>query len=386
MVGVRLPFSLGGARRNPDNWTLAATPPSGGWGVINRGYTGHEHLDAFGIINMNGRVYDPLTAMFFSPDPFIQSAGDWKNYNRYSYCMNNPTRYIDPSGYKYRDQVEQTDRPDYIGFTNHAGGGGGGNTWSSSFYQTSTGGYHYDWSAHDSGTPGVYRDIRGNEVSYNDTYNNCIVPWSNADRIYAHNTSIGGISRGNYIDGFKLKGVLYEFDLPLKYGERIGYGNSETSDWLQTANDFSGISTSLIAGGIEGVNAYIRNQFSNLSWSLWTKLGNDSQAWRTAYVLGKTGAAAMKIVGATGGVLGGLSASYSTYKVIDQYTSVGGGLRGLNNIKAWDVADATVGWLGTASVAVLLFGTTNPVSWALAGIGATGYGVFRAGQYIYKNF
>ncbi len=50
-----------GARRNPNNWTLAATPPSGGWGAMltNRGYTGHEHLDAYGIINMNGRVYDP---------------------------------------------------------------------------------------------------------------------------------------------------------------------------------------------------------------------------------------------------------------------------------------------------------------------------------------
>jgi len=48
---------------------------------------------------MNGRVYDPTTAMFFSPDPFIQSPGDWSNYNRYSYVSNNPTKYIDPSGY-----------------------------------------------------------------------------------------------------------------------------------------------------------------------------------------------------------------------------------------------------------------------------------------------
>ena len=45
--------------------------------IVNRGYTGHEHLDAFGIINMNGRVYDPLTAMFFSPDPYVQAPGNW---------------------------------------------------------------------------------------------------------------------------------------------------------------------------------------------------------------------------------------------------------------------------------------------------------------------
>jgi len=58
----------------------------------------HEHLDAFGIINMNGRVYDPLTAMFFSPDPFVQAPGNWLNYNRYSYVLNNPFKYTDPSG------------------------------------------------------------------------------------------------------------------------------------------------------------------------------------------------------------------------------------------------------------------------------------------------
>jgi RHS repeat-associated protein len=92
-----------GARRNPDDWRQKDNRSSF---ITNRGYTGHEHLDMFNIINMNGRVYDPLTAMFFSPDPFIQSAGDWKNYNRYSYCLNNPTRYTDPSGYQQVKQYE----------------------------------------------------------------------------------------------------------------------------------------------------------------------------------------------------------------------------------------------------------------------------------------
>src|ERR1035437_7406196 len=86
-----------GARRNASDW---AQKDNGSNLIINRGYTGHEHLDAFGIINMNGRVYDPATASFMSPDPFIQSPGDWVNYNRYSYCMGNPMRYTDPSGYE----------------------------------------------------------------------------------------------------------------------------------------------------------------------------------------------------------------------------------------------------------------------------------------------
>jgi RHS repeat-associated protein len=55
-------------------------------------------LDAFGVIDMNGRVYDPFTALFMSPDPYVQSPSDWLNYNRYSYCLNNPFKYTDPSG------------------------------------------------------------------------------------------------------------------------------------------------------------------------------------------------------------------------------------------------------------------------------------------------
>lgn len=65
---------------------------------IDRGYTMHEHLDEFGLINMNGRVYDPAVAQFLSPDPYIQDGANWLNYNRYAYCYNNPTRYTDPNG------------------------------------------------------------------------------------------------------------------------------------------------------------------------------------------------------------------------------------------------------------------------------------------------
>ncbi|MDD3077753.1 MAG: SpvB/TcaC N-terminal domain-containing protein [Paludibacter sp.] len=91
----RYAYDPWGKRRDPDNWLNTDTRTS--W-LINRGYTGHEHLDAFAIINMNGRVYDPLTAQFFSPDPFVQAPDNWLNYNRYGYCYGNPFRYNDPSG------------------------------------------------------------------------------------------------------------------------------------------------------------------------------------------------------------------------------------------------------------------------------------------------
>jgi RHS repeat-associated protein len=95
-VVERRAYDPWGRHRNPQNWTeVDYTSPSR---LNNRGYTGHEHLDASQIINMNGRVYDPLTAQFFSPDPFVQAPDNWLNYNRYAYCLNNPLIYTDPDG------------------------------------------------------------------------------------------------------------------------------------------------------------------------------------------------------------------------------------------------------------------------------------------------
>jgi hypothetical protein len=47
---------------------------------------------------MNGRVYDPVVARFLSPDPYVQAADYSQSFNRYSYCLNNPLIYTDPSG------------------------------------------------------------------------------------------------------------------------------------------------------------------------------------------------------------------------------------------------------------------------------------------------
>jgi RHS repeat-associated protein len=63
-----------------------------------RGFTGHEHLEDFDLINMNGRVYDPVLGRFLSPDPFVQLPNFSQSFNRYSYCLNNPLKYTDPSG------------------------------------------------------------------------------------------------------------------------------------------------------------------------------------------------------------------------------------------------------------------------------------------------
>ena len=87
-------FDAWGRRRNPSNWTYTSIPLA----TFSRGYTGHEHLDLFSLINMNGRMYDPILGRFLSPDNFVQASDFTQSYNRYSYCLNNPLIYTDPDG------------------------------------------------------------------------------------------------------------------------------------------------------------------------------------------------------------------------------------------------------------------------------------------------
>lgn len=93
-------YDAWGRRRNANNWSYLNV---GGLKVTSRGYTGHEHLEQFGIINMNGRMYDPVLGRMLSPDPVLSAATSTQAYNKYSYCGNNPLKYTDPSGYVYKD-------------------------------------------------------------------------------------------------------------------------------------------------------------------------------------------------------------------------------------------------------------------------------------------
>ena len=91
-------------KRHFDAWGNIAKVQDGagnnltGLTVINRGYTGHEHLQGVKLIHMNGRLYDPLLHRFLQPDNFIQDPNNTQNYNRYGYVLNNPLKYTDPSG------------------------------------------------------------------------------------------------------------------------------------------------------------------------------------------------------------------------------------------------------------------------------------------------
>ena len=69
-----------------------------------------------GEASTNGRVYDPVIGRFLSPDPYIQAPYFAQNFDRYSYVLNNPLKYIDPSGYKHRYHLNlvKRDSPDWV--------------------------------------------------------------------------------------------------------------------------------------------------------------------------------------------------------------------------------------------------------------------------------
>jgi RHS repeat-associated protein len=88
-------FDPWGNRKLYNNWSQNNTASSF---LFSRGFTSHEHLDVFKIINMNARLYDPVIGRFFSPDPIIQDYEATQTLNRYSYCQNNPVNRVDLNG------------------------------------------------------------------------------------------------------------------------------------------------------------------------------------------------------------------------------------------------------------------------------------------------
>ena len=46
---------------------------------------------------MNGLLYSPILGCSFSPDNYVQLPDNSQSFNRYSYCLNNPLKYTDPS-------------------------------------------------------------------------------------------------------------------------------------------------------------------------------------------------------------------------------------------------------------------------------------------------
>lgn len=89
-----------GKFRNPDvkagdpGYTTGIKPPA-----VDQGYTGHDDDRELGLVNMQGRIYDPTLGRFLTPDPNINGANTTQAFNRYAYVSNNPLRHTDPTGF-----------------------------------------------------------------------------------------------------------------------------------------------------------------------------------------------------------------------------------------------------------------------------------------------
>jgi len=95
-------YDAWGRMRNVSSWTSYAPGSEPSLFIAGRGFTGHEHLPWFNLINMNGRVYDPLVGQFLSPDNYVQAPYFTQGLNRYVYCLNNPLRCTDPTGERWK--------------------------------------------------------------------------------------------------------------------------------------------------------------------------------------------------------------------------------------------------------------------------------------------
>jgi len=84
--------SLGTIKYYPYGSTHSGSVPT------DRKFTG-QRLDDTGLYYYGARYYDDSIGRFISADTIIPNPANPQAYNRYSYVLNNPLKYIDPSGH-----------------------------------------------------------------------------------------------------------------------------------------------------------------------------------------------------------------------------------------------------------------------------------------------
>jgi RHS repeat-associated protein len=112
-IAEMVSYDAWGKQRNPYTWKSYKKPnilPG-----FQRGFTFHEMLELDFLVCMNARVYSPVLGRFLSPDIYIQFPDNLQGLNRFSYVLNNPLSYIDPSGHFSLGKLFKTVIPIIVG-------------------------------------------------------------------------------------------------------------------------------------------------------------------------------------------------------------------------------------------------------------------------------
>jgi RHS repeat-associated protein len=71
-------------------------------------FTGHKQNDEIGLIYMNARYYLGYINRFLSADTIVPDQTNPQSFNRYSYSLNNPIKFVDPTGHYVVDGSDAT--------------------------------------------------------------------------------------------------------------------------------------------------------------------------------------------------------------------------------------------------------------------------------------
>ena len=291
-----------------------------------RGFTGHEHYAGLKVINMNGRLYDPVIARFFSPDNFVQAPEFTQSYNRYSYCLNNPLQYTDPSGEEifapwYRDifgHVQWADFGDQIPLSGTFLGFEGVFTSDGEMRY-----YYADGRISNLKLPQVFIDW-GNPADFTFSFSSFPMCGAGFYRIEDPSGQTGSLSTNfRYVAPFN-----------------PGYING-----LNAYGVANGAKTNLI-------EAAVRYKFSdNQMWHQFIWLDKAERALRYEKALGKTVDVYRKIASKTNVILGVASVSISFYNGCAYYRNGGQDWQVYAKI-GLDIAMTGIGFLGPVGFAI----------------------------------
>ena len=74
--------------------------------LTDQGFTGHKHNDDLGLVYMNARFYISSIGRFASADTIVPDPMNPQQFNRYTYTLNNPLRFTDPTGHCAQEDHE----------------------------------------------------------------------------------------------------------------------------------------------------------------------------------------------------------------------------------------------------------------------------------------